>query len=129
MSITRLVGAAPMLALSLLAAGAAQAHPRLVGTFPSANKGVAPTNRVSLTFNERLLGPMSGGDVLMTGHPGVPHHPPMKVAGFKPSVLADGKTLQLVSARPLAKGSYQVRWHAVAADTHRVAGAFAFQVR
>ena len=128
MSFTRLI-AAPILALSLLAAGAAQAHPRLVGTFPSANKGVAPTNRVSLTFNERLLSPMSGGDVLMTGHPGVPHHPPMKVAGFKPSVLADGKTLQLVSPRPLAKGSYQVRWHAIAADTHRVAGAFAFQVR
>lgn len=128
MSISRFA-AAPMLALSLFAAGAVEAHPRLVGTFPSANKGVAPTNRVSLTFSERLLGPMSGGDVLMTGQPGVPHHPPMKIAGFRPSVLADGKTLQLASPRPLAKGNYQVKWHAVAADTHRVAGAFAFQVR
>lgn len=119
----------PVMAAGLLIAGAADAHPRLIGTSPSANKGVAATNRVSLTFNERLLAPMSGGDVLMTGHPGVPHHAPTKVAGFKPSLLADGKTLQLVSARPLSKGSYQVKWHAVAADTHRVAGAFAFQVR
>lgn len=119
----------PALALALLAGGTAQAHPRLVGTTPRANSGVAGTNRVSLTFSERLLGPMSGGDVLMTGHPGVPHHAPMKIAGFRPSVAADGKTLQLVSGRPLAKGSYQVRWHAVAADTHRVAGAFAFQIR
>ena len=119
----------PALAFTLLVAGEAQAHPRLVGTFPVANSGVAATNRVSLTFSERLLAPMSGGDVLMNGHPGRPHHPPMKIAGFKPSVLADGRTLQLVSPRPLAKGSYQVKWHAVAADTHRVAGAFAFQVR
>lgn len=121
--------AVPALAIALLVGGVAQAHPRLVATSPRANSGVMGTNRVSLTFSERLLGPMSGGDILMTGHPGVPHHPPMKVAGFKPSVGADGKTLQLVSGRPLAKGSYQVKWHAVAADTHRVAGTFAFQVR
>lgn len=116
-------------ALALCAAGGAQAHPRLMATSPSANKAVSPTNRVSLTFNERLLGPMSGGDILMTGHPGMPHHNPTKVAGFMPSLLSNGKMLQFASARPLAKGSYQVRWHAVAADTHRVAGVFAFQVR
>ena len=116
-------------ALSLFAAGAAQAHPHLLATSPTANRAVAGTDRVSMKFSERLLGPMSGGDVLMTGHPGRPSHAPMKIAGFKPSVLADGRTLELVSARPLPKGSYQVRWHAVAADTHRVAGAFAFQVR
>ncbi|MCA1654089.1 MAG: copper resistance protein CopC [Sphingomicrobium sp.] len=125
----RHVIAFPALALALLVGGAAEAHPRLVGTSPRANSGVAGTNRVSLTFSERLLAPMSGGDVLMTGHPGLPHHPPMKIAGFRASVGADGKTLQLVGARPLARGSYQVKWHAVAADTHRVAGAFAFQVR
>ena len=119
----------PAFALSLFVGGAAVAHPRLVGTFPAANSAVSGTNRVSLTFSERLLGPMSGGDVLMIGHPGVPHHPPMRINGIKPSVLANGRTLQLTSPRPLAKGSYQVKWHAVAADTHRVAGVFAFQVR
>ena len=128
MSASRII-TIPAMALGLLIAGAAQAHPRLVGTSPSANKGVGATNRVSLTFNERLLAPMSGGDVLMTGNPGVPHHSPTKVAGFRPSLLAGGKTLQLASARPLSKGNYLFRWHAVAADTHRVAGAFAFQVR
>ena len=56
----------------------------------------------------------------MTGHPGTPHHAPMKIAGFKSSVGGGGKTLQLISARPLAKGGYWVKWHAVAADTHRV---------
>ena len=117
------------LAVALLAAGIAQAHPRVLITSPRANSGVSSTNRVSLTFSERLLAPMSGGDVIMTGHPGTPHHPPMKIGGFKSSVAADGKTLNLIAARPLAKGSYQVKWHAVAADSHRVAGAFVFQVR
>ena len=52
---------------------------------------VAAANRISLTFSERLLAPMSGGDVLMTGHPGKPHHPPIKIAGFRPLVGPDGK--------------------------------------
>lgn len=128
MSATRIVTASA-LAFTLFAAGAAQAHPHLLATSPTPNSATAGTNRVAMKFNERLLGPMSGADVMMTGHPGSPNHAPMKIAGFRPSLLADGKTLQLVSARPLAKGSYQVRWHAVAADTHRVAGMFAFQVR
>ena len=94
--------AIPTLAFALLVGGTAQAHPLLMGTSPRANSGVAGTNRVSLAFNERLLAPMSGGDVLMTGHPGGPHHAPMKIGGFKASVRPDGKTLQLVSARPVA---------------------------
>lgn len=90
---------------------------------------MAVTNRISLTFNERLLAPMSGGEVLMTGQPGTRHHAPTKVAGFKASVGGGGKTLRLLSARPLTTGTYRINWHAVAADTHRVAGAFDFQVR
>jgi methionine-rich copper-binding protein CopC len=117
------------LTVGALIGGAVQAHPHMISATPRANTAVSATNHVSLTFNEELLAPMSGGDVFMTGHPGVPHHPPMKIAGFKPSVGTDGKTLDLVSAKPLAKGSYQVRWQAVAADTHRVAGSFAFMVK
>lgn len=121
--------AVSVIAVAALVGGAAQAHPRLVSTSPRANSGVAGISRVSLTFSERLLAPMSGGDILLTGHPGVAQQPPMKIAGIKPFIGVDGKTLELVSARPLAKGSYQVKWHAVAADTHRVAGVFAFAVK
>jgi len=119
----------PIIAVAALAGGTVQAHPRLLETSPRANSGVAGTKLVSLTFSERLLASMSGGDILLTGRPGVPNQPPMKVSGFKPSIVANGKTLQLVSARSLAKGSYQVEWHVVATDTHRVAGVFAFQVK
>lgn len=121
--------ASSALVFGLLAGGAAQAHPRLIATSPRIDSAVGGTNRVVLTFNERLVAPVSGGDILMTGHPGVPHHAPQRIAGFRASIGADGKTLQLVAAHPLARGSYQVRWHAVAADTHRVAGTFAFQIR
>ncbi|MBC7496766.1 MAG: copper resistance protein CopC [Sphingomonadaceae bacterium] len=117
------------LAIVALAGGVAQAHPRLVTSSPRANTSVPAVDRVSLTFSERLLAPMSGGDIVMTGRSGAARVPPMKVAGFKPSVGPDGKTLQLVGATRLAKGNYQVKWHAVAADTHRVAGVLAFQVR
>jgi len=116
------------LTIVALASGMAQAHPRLLTSSPRANSSVPVVDRVSLTFSERLLAPMSGGDIMLTGQPGAARVPPMKVAGFKPSVGPDGKTLQLVGATRLAKGRYQVKWHAVAADTHRVAGVLAFQV-
>ena len=128
MSYKRIINSSALV-VGLLAGGAAQAHPRLMATSPRINSAVGGTNCVVLTFNERLLAPMSGGDLLMTGHPGVPHHAPTKIESFRASVGADGRTLQLVAAHPLARGSYQVRWHAVAADTHQVAGTFAFQVR
>jgi methionine-rich copper-binding protein CopC len=117
------------LAIAVLAGGVAKAHPRLVMSSPHANSVVTATDRVSLTFSERLLAPMSGGDIMMAGQPGAAHVVTTKVAGFKSSVAADGKTLQLIGASRLAKGNYQVKWHAVAADTHRVAGLLAFQVK
>jgi methionine-rich copper-binding protein CopC len=120
---------ASALAIVALAGGVAQAHPRLVTSSPRANSSVPVVDRVSLTFSERLLVPMSGGDIMMTGQSGAARLPPMKVAGFKPSIRPDGKTLQLIGASRLAKGNYQVKWHAVAADTHRVAGVLAFQVK
>ena len=121
--------AAATLASGLLVSSVTDAHPRLRATYPAANSGVRGTNRISLFFSERLMPSMSGADIVMTGHPSQPRHAPMKMAGFKSSVIGGGKTLQLVSAHPLPKGSYRVQWHAVAADTHRVAGAFAFMVK
>lgn len=119
----------PALSVALLAGGVAQAHPRLLASSPRANATVPAVDRVSLTFSERLLAPMSGGEVMMAGHPGTAHAQSTKIAGFKPSVEPDGKTLQLIGGSRLAKGSYQVKWHAVAADTHRVSGVLTFQVK
>jgi len=40
----------------------------------------------------------------------------------------DGLSLVGTPARPLAAGVYEVKWHAVTADTHRMQGAFSFTV-
>lgn len=127
--LSKRIFAVSALAVAILVGGVAEAHPRLVTTSPRPNTGVSAVDRVSLTFSERLLAPLSGGDIFMAVHPGAARAVSTKVAGFKPSVGADGKTLQLTGSSRLAKGRYQVKWHAVSTDTHRVAGEFAFQVK
>ena len=63
----------------------------------------------------------------LTGMPGMPNHR-MAVTGFKTSVEGD-KTLVLTLAKPLMAGSYQVAWHVVSTDTHRIQGNLAFTVK
>lgn len=117
-----------VLSASLLIATPAIAHPRLVSSQPAINAAVSPTNRIALTFSERLLPSMSDMEVTMTGMPGMPSHT-MKMSGFKTSVEADGKSLVATFSRPLMAGTYQVQWHAVSTDTHRIQGRVDFTVR
>jgi methionine-rich copper-binding protein CopC len=123
---------AASLAASLVFAGAAFAHPRLIATTPTANSATASPSKVQLKFSEKLIGPMTAADVTVLGMrpmPGMPAHGAVKMAGFTKSLGPDGKTVTLVRARPLAAGTYRVDWHAVSVDTHRVAGSFKFTVK
>ena len=113
-----------VLAAALIAAPAF-AHPKLVGTVPAANATVSALTSIGLSFSERVVPRFTGATVTMTTGIGVGH----AVAGLTLEFGADGKSLKLASAHPLARGSYIVAWHAVAGDTHRVAGNFAFKVR
>jgi len=124
----RILWAVPI-AATLPLASVADAHPRLVSATPAANSVVAPPSRIALKFSEKLVGPMTAADVMMTGMPGKPRHQPVRMAGFSAALAADGRTLLLARAKPLPAGTYRVAWHAVSVDTHRVAGAFAFAVR
>jgi methionine-rich copper-binding protein CopC len=125
----------PRLLLSLAcvaafaSAGPALAHPKLVSSNPSANATVAKPARIALTFSEKLLAPMSGAQLIMTGMPGTAKHPAMPIGGLKISVANGGKTMLIQPPRPLAAGTYQLKWHAVAGDTHRISGAFSFTVK
>lgn len=105
----------------------AYAHPKLVSSAPAANASVSAPSRITLTFSEGLMPRLSGAEIVMTGMPGMPNHR-MAVTGFKTSTGADGKTLILTLARPLSAGSYQVAWHVVSTDTHRIQGNLAFTV-
>jgi len=113
-----------VLAATLIVAPA-YAHPRLIGTNPAANATVGPPAAIALSFNERVVPRFTGATVTMTTGSGAGH----AVTGLTPAFGADGKTLKLASAHPLTRGSYNVAWHAVGSDTHRVAGSFAFRVQ
>ena len=118
--------AAPALAMLALP-GAAFAHPKLVSASPAANTAVAKPTKLTLTFSENLIGPLSGIELVMTGMPGMANHQPMPITGFRTTVT--DKTVLLTLPRPLPAGSYQLRWHAAAADQHRAEGSYTFTVR
>ncbi len=128
MSKLRLLFAAPVLA-ALAFSGSAQAHTRLVSSSPAANATVAKPGRIVLTFNERVISSFTGATVSMTSMPGMASHRPMPIAGFTSAMSADGKRLTLTMRRALSTGTYQLRWHAAGADTHRMEGTLAFTVR
>lgn len=111
--------------LDVLVATSAFAHPKLVATNPAANSTAAAPSLIALSFNEKIVPRFTGATVTMATGPGAAQ----PVAGLKPTFGGDGKSMTLANAHPLARGSYKVAWHAVAADTHRVAGNFAFKVQ
>ncbi|ANI77020.1 MULTISPECIES: copper homeostasis periplasmic binding protein CopC [Sphingobium] len=107
----------------------AMAHPKLLSSNPAANATVAKPNKLTLTFSEKLLAPLSGVDLTMTGMPGMADHAPMPIKGFKTAVEGDGKTLAITLPRALPAGSYDLSWHIVGADQHKIAGKYSFSVK
>ena len=126
MKLSRTFAAAAAFAAVSLATPAL-AHPKLVSSTPAANATVAKPTRITLSYNEKLVAPMSGIELTMTAMPGMASHAPMKVTGFQTSV--QDKTMVVTLPRALPAGTYQVKWHAVAADTHRINGSFSFKVK
>lgn len=112
-----------------LAAGAAEAHPRLVAATPAADAVVAGPATIKLKFNEPVVARFSGIELQMTAMPGMKMSTPMKVAVGARKLATDPTTLSANPAKPLAKGVYRVKWHAVTADTHRVEGSYSFTVK
>jgi copper resistance protein C len=106
-------------ALALLAAGPAAAHAKLVSATPAENAAGAAPRQIVLRFNEKLQAKFSGFEVTTGG----------AVVPLKVSVGEDRLSLVGVPAKPLNPGAYQVKWHAVTADTHRMQGDYSFTVR
>lgn len=109
--------------------GAAFAHSKMVSSSPAADATVAKPTKLSLTFSEKFLAPMSGVDLVMTGMPGMSDHAPMPIKGFKTSVAPDGKTMIVTLPRALPAGSYDIKWHIVGADQHKMEGGYSFKVK
>lgn len=105
----------------------ASAHPRLVSATPAANAAVTPPAQIVLTFSETLVAPLSGIELAMTAMPGMAAHSRMPIRGFTTKV--EGRTLTAKLPRQLPAGTYELKWHVVAADQHRIENTYTFTVR
>lgn len=104
-------------------AGAALAHPTLLGGQPGPNAVVSAKPReLRLTFSEPLFINFSG--VVVTNARGA------KLPLGRPTLArGDSKVLVVPLKSALPAGVYTVAWHAVSADTHRITGSYRFTVR
>lgn len=125
---SRFLTAAIALSIAILP-GTALAHSKLLSSSPAANATVAKPTKLTLTFSEKFLGPLSGIDLVMTGMPGMSDHAPMPIKGFKTVVVPDGKTMIVTLPRALPAGSYDLKWHIVGADQHKMEGGYSFKVK
>ena len=96
-------------------------HPVLEASDPGQGATVSSPKEVRLTFTENLIARFSGltikdqsGRAIGTASPSVDPN--------------DKRQLSVPISTPLPPGAYDVDWHAVGADTHRVTGHFSFRV-
>ena len=75
--------------------------------------------QITLKFNEKVQPNFTGVELTMGGAP----------VKLTTTVAKDRMTLVGAPAKPFAAGVYQVKWHAVTADTHRMQGTYSFTVR
>jgi methionine-rich copper-binding protein CopC len=109
-------------AFLMITGSSAFAHAKLVTSTPAANASASNVRSITLTFSEPLIAKLSGVEIMIAGGPS-------PVSGFKTALSADGKLMMISMQRPLATGSYQLKWHAVTSDTHRIQGDYAFSVK
>lgn len=118
---------APHLALALLLAlalapAAALAHAHVQRSDPGANAVLHSSPKsVSISFSEPVVLAFTGAQI--TDQAG------RATKTGKPELDKGGRTLKVPVTDGLKPGAYVVRWHAVSADTHRVAGKISFSVR
>ena len=118
-----MIRTAALLGLSAVAlATQASAHAHLTASDPAANAAVAAPRQLTLHFSEKLNPKFSGLTVTMPQMNNV-------ATAVKVAVSKDRLSLVATPTRPLSAGVYKVNWHAVAADTHRMEGAYTFTVR
>lgn len=104
-----------------LIGGVARAHPALESADPGQGASVLSPKEIRLTFTEDLITKFSGLTVKdQGGH---------LVEMANPSVDPNHKRQLIVPIpKALEPGTYDVDWHAVSVDTHRVSGHFSFKV-
>ena len=115
------IAAITMIAASLLS-NAAFAHPELRSAEPAAGAVAAATpKQIKITFTEAVIPQFSGAEVKDQAG--------KTIATGKATVdPANRKQLMVPVNEPMPPGEYEVEWHAVSDDTHRVTGSYSFSV-
>ena len=114
---------AVVLAGSMGLIAGAHAHPVLKTASPAANAVVdSRLKEVRFGFSENVIPAFSGVQITDAKGKTMPLGAPHVDA-------KDKKILVVPLKQTLAAGSYKLVWHAVAADTHRVQGQYAFKVK
>ena len=107
--------------LTATAGRMAWGHPVLEASEPGEGAAVSSPKEIRLTFTENLVAKFSG--LTIKDESGRP------IGTASPSVdLNDKRQLIVPISTPLLPGAYNVDWHAIGADTHRVTGHFSFRV-
>jgi methionine-rich copper-binding protein CopC len=107
--------------LTVTAGRIAWGHPVLEASDPEQGTTVSSPKEIRLTFTENLIATFSGLTIKdQSGRP---------IGTATPSVDPNDKRQLVVPiSTPLPPGAYDVDWHVVGADTHRVTGHFSFRV-
>ena len=110
------------LVAAILFGGVAYAHPQLQSTEPAAGASTAPPKQIRIMFNEAVIPQFSGVELKdQTGK--------AIATGKSETDPANKKVLVVPVKEELVPGDYQVDWHAVSEDTHRVRGSYSFSVK
>jgi methionine-rich copper-binding protein CopC len=108
--------------LALLNPRDAAAHASLVRSSPSSGAVLTQApSEIRLSFNEAIEGRFSSVTVSRSDG--------QKVQAGRASVDPQKRSELVVSLPALRPGKYQVSWRATSADSHRIEGRFAFEVR
>lgn len=105
---------------------AALARAKVVASTPAQGATVPKARVVTLTFSESLRPASAAASIVMTAMPGMANHGEMAIRNFTTAWSNDNRTMTLNLAKPLPKGTYEVRWQAAGADGHRVSGKVSF---
>jgi methionine-rich copper-binding protein CopC len=107
--------------MAAVVGNASWAHPVLEASDPKQDTTVSSPKEVRLTFTENLIAKFSGLTIEdQSGH---------AIQTASPTIDPNDKRQLVVPITiPLPPGTYDVEWHAVSTDTHRVRGHFSFRV-
>jgi methionine-rich copper-binding protein CopC len=113
---------AALAAIGMCAAGGAFAHAYPQTAIPAAGSTVqAAPHSVAIVFDDALEPRFSGIEVVNAKG--------ARVDDGHSVVAADTPKRMSVGLKPLAAGTYKVKWHATDTDTHQTKGSYSFTVQ